>query len=199
MKIRWIRVLPMLAVAKILAVGEPAASEKQIEAGVRAEFARWTEAYKRHDLQETMMIFDPQVRFAFQGGPDVGYAELERSYAAEFKTDTTAEWVGSIDEVQASGDLAAEFSTWKLIEHRDGKEVELAQNRGMDLFRLNARGEWRIIRSPKNPLNAPGAPAKPAFQIAPSAGKAAGPRNLSQLRCTCFAPNLANRANHCTS
>ncbi len=150
----------MLALASSLAASEPAASEKQIEAEVRAEFARWTEAYKRHDLQGTMMIFDPQVRFAFQGGPDVGYAELERSYVADFKTNSTAEWVGSIDEVQASGDLAAEFSSWKLIDHRGGKEIVLEENRGMDLFRRNARGEWRIVRSLNYPVKPPAAPAK---------------------------------------
>jgi uncharacterized protein (TIGR02246 family) len=160
MKSYWRRVAPLLALATSLTAGAAGAPEKQIEAGVRAEFARWTEAYKRHDLKGTMEIFDPQVRFAFQGGPDVGYAELERSYVAEFKANSTAEWVGSIDEVLGSGDIAAEFSTWKLIDHRDGKEIVLAQNRGMDLFRMNARGEWRIIRSLNYPLKAPGAPGK---------------------------------------
>lgn len=150
----------ILTLATGLAAREPSTAEKQTEADVRAEFARWTEAYKKHDLAGTMRIFDPGVSFAFQGGPDAGYAELERGYAAEFKTNSTAEWVGSIDEVQASGDLAPEFSTWKLIDHRDGKETVLEHNRGVDLFRRNAQGEWRIIRSLNYPVKPPAAPAK---------------------------------------
>ena len=122
---------------------------------MRAEFARWTAAYKNHDLPGTMQIFAPEVRFAFQGGPDTGYAELERGYAAEFKAPATAEWVGTIDEVQCSGDLAAEFSTWKLVAHQNGTDRILAHNRGMDLLRRNAQGQWRIVRSLNYPLQPP--------------------------------------------
>src|ERR1043166_4163598 len=101
MKASWklLAIIPVLATG--LAAREPSAAEKQADAEVRAEFARWTEAYRQHDLPGTMKIFDPEVSFAFQGAPDIGYAELERSYAAGFKTRATAEWVGSIDEVQA--------------------------------------------------------------------------------------------------
>jgi uncharacterized protein (TIGR02246 family) len=160
MKAPWKQLALILTLATVLTAREPSAAEKQAEADVRAEFARWTEAYRQHDLVGTMKIFDPEVRFAFQGGPDAGYAELERSYTAEFKTNATAEWVGSIDEVQASGDLAAEFSTWKFVDHRAGKETVLAHNRGVDLFRRNSKGEWRIIRSLNYPVKPPADPAK---------------------------------------
>jgi uncharacterized protein (TIGR02246 family) len=128
------------------------------EAEVRAEFARWTDAYRRHDLAGTMAIFDPGVRFAFQGSPDAGYAELQRGYEQDFRQPgAAAVWEGAIDEVIASGDQAAEFSTWKLVQRGPaGEEKVLAHNRGMDLFRRNARGEWRIIRSLNYPVAAPG-------------------------------------------
>ncbi len=126
------------------------------ETEVRAEFARWTAAYRAHDLAGTMAIFDPGVRFAFQGGPDSGYAELQRGYEQEFRSGGAAVWVGAIDEVIASGDLAAEYSTWKLVDPT-GRVLE--HNRGMDLFRRDAQGRWRIIRSLNYPL-VPKAPSK---------------------------------------
>jgi uncharacterized protein (TIGR02246 family) len=122
------------------------------ETEVRAEFARWTAAYRAHDLAGTMAIFDPGVRFAFQGGPDSGYAELRRGYEQEFRGGSTAVWVGAIDEVIASGDVAAEFSTWQLVDPT-GRVLE--HNRGMDLFRRDAHGRWRIIRSLNYPVAAP--------------------------------------------
>jgi len=142
----------------LLAVGLMApvhAKPADAESEVRAEFARWMAAYKDHDLAGTMAIFAADVRFAFQGGPDVGYAELKRSYEQDFKVKSAAEWVGTIDEVQASGDLAAEFSTWKFI---DPAGNMLAHNRGMDLLRRDAQGRWRIVRSLNYPVKPPTPP-----------------------------------------
>jgi ketosteroid isomerase-like protein len=140
-----------------------------IDAAIRAEFARWQAAYKNRDLAGTMAIFDPAVRFAFQGSPDADYDALRRSYVSDFGAPAASEWVATIDEVLGSGDLAVEFSSWKLL---DRSGVVQAHNRSMDLFRRNAAGQWRIIRS----LNDPVSPAPKGSRTMATRAGIAGPR-----------------------
>jgi hypothetical protein len=137
--------MPMLPRTVWAANGPETSSELE----VRTEFARWTEAYKAHDLEGTMAIFDPAVKLAFQGGPDADFAQLRKAYEKEFQSKSAAEWVGAIDEVIVSDGMAAEFSTWKLVDPA-GKVLE--NNRGMDLLRRNSHGKWRIIRSLNYPV-----------------------------------------------
>jgi ketosteroid isomerase-like protein len=119
------------------------------EAEVRAEFARWMESCKQRDLAGTMAIFAPEVRFVYQGSIESDYRGLERTYGQRFKAAGYAEWMGMIDEVIVSGDLAVGFSTWQLI-GRGGRVI--ASNRSVDIFHRDAGGKWRIIRSIDHPV-----------------------------------------------
>jgi ketosteroid isomerase-like protein len=59
-----------------------------------------------------MAIFDPAVRFEFQGAADGGITELRQSYKDGFAQQQGASWTPKWDQVLVSGDLAAAFSTW---------------------------------------------------------------------------------------
>jgi ketosteroid isomerase-like protein len=133
----------------------PPASEAQ----VRGTFERWVRAYEAHDLGGTMSIFDPEVRFEFQGAPDAGWAELKQSYAQDFAHAGGATWTPRWDQLLVSGDVAAAFSLWTgAVRKADGSTEVRAENRSVDVLRRGADCHWRIVRSLTYPLKAP-APA----------------------------------------
>jgi uncharacterized protein (TIGR02246 family) len=138
----------LVALAAVAAPCPPAT-----EASVRAAFETWLAAYRARDLEGTMAIFDPGVRFEFQGSADLDWAALRRNYAAEFAQTARSEWRGEWDEVIVSGDLAAASATWR--EHVGGAGEPRAENRALDILRRGEGCRWRIVRSLNHPLRPP--------------------------------------------
>lgn len=136
----------MILIATLLAASCPPASEAE----VRAEFERWLAAYRSRDLENVMAIFDPAVRFEFQGSPDLDWAALRRNYQAEFAATAQSEWRPQWDEVLISGDLAIAFASWR--EHVGGAGEPRAVNRAVDILRRGEGCRWRIVRSSNYPL-----------------------------------------------
>ena len=137
----------MMQLAALLAA---AACPPADEAGVRAAFDAWLTAYRGRDLAGTMAIFDPAVRFAFQGGPDLDWAALRRNYQAEFAVTAQSEWRPIWDEVIVSGDMAIAFASWR--EHVGDSATPRAENRAADVLRRGEGCRWRIVRSLNYPL-----------------------------------------------
>ena len=115
---------------------------------IRTAYDRWLAAYRAHDLDGTMAIFAPDVVFQFQGAPDTDWAGLKASYAQEFASRTSAAWSPQFGSIEVSGDLAAAFSEWRLM---DGG-AEKAHNNSVDLFRRDGTCRWHIVRSLNYPL-----------------------------------------------
>ena len=136
----------MLTATLLAAAACPPASEAE----VRAEFEQWLAAYRARDLEGVMAIFDPAVRFEFQGSPDLDWAALRRNYAAEFAATAQSEWRPQWDEVLVSGDLAIAFASWR--EHVGGAAEPRAANRAVDILRRGEGCRWRIVRSSNYPL-----------------------------------------------
>ena len=136
----------MLLAAFLAAAACPPATEAEI----RVTFDTWLTAYRARDLAGTMAIFDPQVRFAFQGSPDLDWSALRRNYQAEFAATATSEWRPQWDEVIVTGDMAIAFASWR--EHVNGSETPRAENRAADVLRRGEGCRWRIVRSLNYPL-----------------------------------------------
>jgi ketosteroid isomerase-like protein len=142
----------MLLAAALAAMACPPATEAQ----VRVTYDAWLVAYRARDLAGTMAIFDPGVRFAFQGAPDVDWTALRRSYQAEFAATASSEWRPQWDQIMVSGDMAVAFASWR--EYVGGSDAPRAENRSVDVFRRGEGCRWRIVRS----LNYPLRPARAA-------------------------------------
>ena len=137
--------LALLAVS-VAAAQCPPASEAQ----VRSAFTDWLAAYRGRDLERTMAILDPAVRFHFQGAPDQGWEELRNAYRQEFAATASSEWRPVWDQVIVSGDLATAFASWS--EHLAGDAQPRAVNRAVDVLRRGEDCRWRIVRSLNYPL-----------------------------------------------
>ena len=120
-------------------------------------FEDWLAAYAKGDLPAVMAIFDPNVRFSYQGVKDQGYADLERSYTRDFRTrQPGSEWIPDVEEVFADGRVAFVRAVWELrVAGVGGRKEVKGRNRSMDLLRSGQDGKWRIFRSMNYPEAAP--------------------------------------------
>jgi ketosteroid isomerase-like protein len=106
-----------------------------------------------------MAIFDPAVRFEFQGAADGGITELRQSYKDGFAQQQGASWTPKWDQVLVSGDLAAAFSMWTAeVRKAGGTSKVLAHNRSVDVLWRGPDCTWRIVRSLTYPLSAAAPP-----------------------------------------
>jgi len=135
-----------LLTAAALAAQCPPPSSRQ----VRNSLVNWLEAYRARDLVGTMAIFDPAVRFQFQGTPDQGWADLRKGYQKRFAATASSEWRPLWEQVMVSGPLAIAFATWS--EHVAGSPKPRAVYRAVDALRRGKDCRWRIVRSVNYPL-----------------------------------------------
>jgi ketosteroid isomerase-like protein len=164
--IKGITFILLLVLLTGLAMAQPNSPRKSGRAGmcpaadlaaIRKQWSEWTAAYAAHDLAKTMEILDRDVIFSFQGAPDQNYSDLEKGYKDEFsEPDNKRVWVPQFEEFECSGNLGFVRSTWVLKQNDGtGAAKELAKNRGVDLFRRDANGRWKIFRSLNYPFAAP--------------------------------------------
>ncbi len=145
----------ILSCASALHAAEPVnlAGDKARAAEVWTTFERWLVAYAKGDLATVMAIFDPQVRFTFQGVDDQGLKELQAGYVDDFKgRGTGTVWAPKVEEVYADGNMAIVRATWEQrVTLPDRNVVIRERNRSMDVLRRTSDGKWVIFRSMNYP------------------------------------------------
>lgn len=125
------------------AADAPLTGDTAAAAQVWATFERWMKAYEAGDLEGIMAIFDRDVIFEFQGGPDANADMLRRDYADDLKSRAAGtRWVPRVEEVHADGNTAFVRAMWEL--HVGDKVTQ--RNRSMDVFQRRD-GHWNILRS----------------------------------------------------
>ncbi|MCX5580175.1 YybH family protein [Kaistia terrae] len=123
-----------------------AADATSDEALIRARLQGWADAFNARDAEAACDLFADDVIATVRGTPDSGKAEIcGRLRHALAKPDQTMSYTPDIAEVLVSGDLAVVRLTWTLKVVRGGK-VAFSQEKGMDLFKRDASGTWRILR-----------------------------------------------------
>jgi steroid delta-isomerase len=142
-----------LAVISIVLSGSPRWAAAQPgeapEAAIRAALEKWTADFNDGKAQEVCGLFSPELRYDFRGYPERNYGDmcslLHRSL--ENRTKKFAYSV-QIKEILVWGELAVVRLVWMLkIRSIDpaGPSVESIEP-GMDIFRRQADGSWKIIR-----------------------------------------------------
>ena len=131
------------------------------EAAIRAALSQWTQDFNAGKADAVCSLFARDLRYDFRGYPERGYDDictrLRRSLADEGKTYSYAL---DIREVIVSGDIAVVRLVWALtVTLGNGQKVTSVEP-GMDVFRKEPDGSWRIIRYmayeiPERPAAAP--------------------------------------------
>jgi ketosteroid isomerase-like protein len=132
------------------AADAPLTGDMAAAAQVWSTFEHWLKAYEAGDLDGIMAIFDRDVIFEFQGGPDANADMLRRDYADDLKARAAGtRWVPRVEEVHADGNTAFVRSIWEL--HVGDRVTQ--RNRSMDVFQRRD-GHWTILRSINYPAKA---------------------------------------------
>jgi steroid delta-isomerase len=128
-----------------LASAQPA---DNTETAIRDVLSKWTIDFNARDASHICDLFAPDLVYDYRGFPERGYDSLcgllLRSLADRTKTFT---YILDIKEIMVSGDLAIVRLVWTLNVTSPGasKAVE-SREPGLDVFRRQADGSWRIIR-----------------------------------------------------
>lgn len=118
------------------------------ETAIRAALTQWTEDFNARRDDRVCDLFAPDLRYDFRGYPERGYSDictlLRRSLADKSRTFTYAL---NIREIILAGDLAIVRLTWTLTLTRTDAPGEIVTTEpGLDIFRRDSDGHWRIIR-----------------------------------------------------
>ncbi len=135
------------SLATVLAAASPAVADSgppAAVAAVRARLAQWTEDFNARQADKVCDLFSRDAVSQFRGQPERGYDEicalLKRSVNDKSKTYSYAL---DLKEVIAEGDIAVARLVWTLtVAPMNATSAEP----GMDVFRREADGKWRIIR-----------------------------------------------------
>ncbi len=147
----WIRAIAGCALALMLAVSWVSAANDESTAAVsnqiRVELEKWKLDFNAGDASQVCKLFAPDLISNFRGEPEDTYnslcANMQMALSDQAKT---YHYDLEIKEILVSGDLAVVRLVWTLkMRPKNGPE-ETKREPGMDIFRRQADGSWKISR-----------------------------------------------------
>ncbi len=108
---------------------------------------QWTADFNAGDAEKTCALFSRELRADYRGVPERGYDGqcdvLKRSLSDKSRRYSYAL---AIKEILVWSDVAVVRLTWTLtLTPKDGKTITSIEP-GLDVFRKEADGRWRIVR-----------------------------------------------------
>ena len=125
-----------------------AQSEAAAEKAIRDALTRWTADFNARDASRICDLFAPDLRYDFRGTPERDYdamcSALRRALGDRSKTLT---YSFDIKEIIVSGDMAIVRLVWtSRLSHSGSAQVIVTKEPGLDVFRRQPDGTWRISR-----------------------------------------------------
>ncbi len=139
--------VPALLALTLLAPPVGAGTAQSAEEGIRAALVKWTQDFNAGKADAVCSLFSPQLRYDFRGYPERGFADicarLKRSLA-----DSGKRYVYALDirEILVSGDIGVVRLVWTLTVTLGNGQTVTSVEPGMDVFRREPDGTWKIIR-----------------------------------------------------
>jgi uncharacterized protein (TIGR02246 family) len=124
-----------------------AQSDRSAQAEIRAALTQWMADFNAGKADRVCGLFAPDLIAQYRGQPERNYDAvcdlLKRSL-----TDRTKKFSYALDikEVIVAGDLAIVRLTWTLTIQGKEAPAETIDEPGMDIFRRQADGSWKIFR-----------------------------------------------------
>ncbi len=138
---------PLLLAFMLAAPSVGADTARHAEEEVRSALVKWTQDFNDGNVDAVCQLFSPELRYDFRGYPERGYADicsrLTRSLA-----DGSKRYAYALDirEILVSGDIAVVRLVWTLNVTLANGQVVTSVEPGMDVFRREPDGAWKIIR-----------------------------------------------------
>ena len=142
------RALAILLAGCWTLTGSPAMADTVAEKAIRDALTRWTDDFNARDATRICDLFAPDLRYDFRGSPERDYnamcSVLHRALGDRSKTMT---YSFDIKEIIVSGDMAIVRLVWTSRASREGSsQVIETKEPGLDVFRRQPDGKWRISR-----------------------------------------------------
>ena len=139
--------IALLTVAALL--GQPAKSADQEEKAIRDALMQWTTDFNEGDTEKICDIFAKELRYDYRGYKERGFEDV-CALLRKSLNDQSKRYFYSlkIKELIVSDNLAVARLVWTLktgISSLAADET-VSEEPGMDIFRKQANGEWKIIR-----------------------------------------------------
>ena len=133
-----------------LALVSPAATQgdSPAQAAIRAALTQWMADFNAGNADKVCALFAPDLIAQYRGQPERDYRSLcdllKRSLSDRTKTYA---YSLAIKEILVAGDLAVVRLTWTLkVKPKDGAGEITSDEPGMDIFRRQGDGSWKISR-----------------------------------------------------
>jgi ketosteroid isomerase-like protein len=136
-------------VVLLVALAAPASAQTDAaaETAIRTALATWTRDFNARDGSRICDLFARDLRYDYRGFPERDYDTLcgllRRSLADETKRFTYAL---NIREVIVSGEIAIVRLVWTLKVTTPGAAAAESKEPGLDVFRRQSDGSWKIVR-----------------------------------------------------
>jgi steroid delta-isomerase len=134
-------------IAAALAIS-PAAAQPSAEAEIRAAFAQWTDDFNARRADKVCDLFARSLISNYRGVPERGYdRQCQILNEALTAHDRRFHYALTIKEILVFGEIAIARIVWTLTirEAATGKDTVVIEP-GLDVFRRDADGKWRIFR-----------------------------------------------------
>jgi uncharacterized protein (TIGR02246 family) len=153
MRSKWVAAAMLRRLIIVLIVicpsGSPsrAQSTETDQAAIRAALTKWTDDFNAGNVAAVCGLFAPGLRYDYKGFPERGYQDICDGLRGSL-TDQTKRYHYSLEikEIVVSSDLAAVRLTWTLQVIRPDAPPQLSHEHGIDIFRKEPDGAWKIIR-----------------------------------------------------
>jgi ketosteroid isomerase-like protein len=140
---------PLCAAALIVWPVSPLTAQPvdSAEAAIRAALTKWTDDFNAGDAQKACGLFSPELRYDYRGFPERNYRDVCNALQHAL-ADSTKSYRYALDiaEIIGSGDVAVVRLTWILTVNEAGADPQVTRERGLDVFRKEHDGGWKIIR-----------------------------------------------------
>jgi uncharacterized protein (TIGR02246 family) len=125
-----------------------AMADTAAEKAIRDALTRWTADFNARDANRICDLFAPDLRYDFRGSPERDYnamcSQLHRALGDRSEKIT---YSFDIKEIIVSGDMAIVRLVWTSKVSREGSsQVTETKEPGLDVFRRQLDGQWRIAR-----------------------------------------------------
>jgi steroid delta-isomerase len=146
----------VFVVGLVLATAPAHASDEAARAEIASALAQWTEDFNAGRADKVCDLFARDLRADFRGVPERGYeAQCDLLQRALSDPARRFSYALSIKDIQVWGDTAVVRLDWTLtVRPRDagrggaagGAGESVTREPGLDVFRRERDGRWRIVR-----------------------------------------------------
>jgi ketosteroid isomerase-like protein len=140
-------IVALLVSASVRAEDNVSRQESSSRKEITDALTQWTSDFNAGDAEKTCALFSRELRADYRGQPERGYDGqcdiLKRSLSDKTRRYSYAL---AIKEILVWNDVAVVRLTWTLtMTPKDGKTITSIEP-GLDVFRKEADGRWRIVR-----------------------------------------------------